>query len=70
MGWVFSLCLHEFGHAVTAVLGGDTSPGTLRYLSFDPLHYTNLLMSIVCRSFLFSSAVSRSPGCAVYLAVT
>ena len=26
VGWIFSLCLHEFGHAVTAVLGGDTSP--------------------------------------------
>ena len=25
VGWIFSLCLHEFAHAAVAYLGGDTS---------------------------------------------
>ncbi|HEU5348721.1 MAG TPA: hypothetical protein VFU63_08935, partial [Ktedonobacterales bacterium] len=47
VGWILSLCLHEFGHAVTAVLGGDTSPGTIRYLSFNPLRYVHPVVSII-----------------------
>ncbi len=23
--WIFSVCLHEFGHAIVAYYGGDTS---------------------------------------------
>ena len=23
IGWIFSLCLHEFGHAIVAYYGGD-----------------------------------------------
>jgi len=67
VGWIFSLCLHEFGHAVTAVLGGDTSPGTLRYLSFNPLHYTNLLMSIILPVVFILIGGFALPGGAVYL---
>jgi Zn-dependent protease len=25
-GWIFSLCLHEFSHAIVAYYGGDTMP--------------------------------------------
>ncbi len=67
VGWIFSLCLHEFGHAVTAVLGGDTSPGTLRYLSFNPLHYTNLFMSIILPVIFILMGGFALPGGAVYL---
>lgn len=67
VGWVFSLCLHEFSHALTAVLGGDTSPSTLRYLSFNPLHYTNLLMSIVLPVVFILIGGFALPGGAVYL---
>lgn len=67
VGWVFSLCLHEFGHAVTAVLGGDTSPGTIRYLSFNPLHYVNPLMSIILPIIFILIGGIALPGGAVYL---
>jgi Zn-dependent protease len=67
VGWVFSLCLHEFGHAVTAVLGGDTSPGTIRYLSFNPLHYVNPLLSIVMPIIFILIGGIALPGGAVYL---
>lgn len=67
VGWVFSLCLHEFGHAATAVLGGDTSPSTIRYLSFNPLHYVNPVMSIIMPiAFLLLGGIAL-PGGAVYL---
>ena len=39
-GWIVSLCLHEFGHAVTAWHAGDTSIPATGYLSLDPLKYT------------------------------
>lgn len=66
-GWIFSLCLHEFGHAVTAVLGGDTSPGTIRYLSFNPLHYVNPLLSIIMPVVFVLLGGIALPGGAVYL---
>jgi Zn-dependent protease len=67
VGWVFSLCLHEFAHAATAVFGGDTSPSTLRYLSFNPLRYLNPLLSIVLPVlFIFLGGIAL-PGGAVYL---
>lgn len=65
--WIFSLCLHEFGHAVTAVLGGDTSPGTIRYLSFNPLHYVNPLLSIIMPVVFVLLGGIALPGGAVYL---
>ncbi|MGE5335561.1 MAG: site-2 protease family protein, partial [Nitrososphaerota archaeon] len=67
VGWILSLCLHEFGHAMTAVLGGDTSPGTLRYLSFNPLHYVNPLMSIIMPIVFLLLGGIALPGGAVYL---
>jgi len=67
VGWIFSLCLHEFAHAATAVLGGDTSPSTLRYLSFNPLHYLNPVFSIVLPVFFLLIGGIALPGGAVYL---
>jgi Zn-dependent protease len=67
VGWIFSLCLHEFGHAVTAVLGGDTSPSTVRYLSFNPLRYVNPLMSIIMPVVFILLGGIALPGGAVYL---
>ncbi|HEV8192127.1 MAG TPA: site-2 protease family protein [Ktedonobacterales bacterium] len=67
VGWIFSLCLHEFAHAATAVLGGDTSPSTLRYLSFNPLHYLNPVLSIVLPVFFLFLGGIALPGGAVYL---
>lgn len=46
-GWVVSLCLHEFGHAFVAYRGGDHEVRMRGYLTLDPRHYTDPVMSIV-----------------------
>lgn len=46
-GWVLSLCLHEFGHALVAYRGGDTSIADTGYLTLDPMRFINPLLSIV-----------------------
>ncbi|MFC0439060.1 site-2 protease family protein [Kutzneria buriramensis] len=46
-GWVVSLCLHEFGHAFVAYRGGDHDVRTRGYLTLDPRHYTDPVLSIV-----------------------
>ena len=46
IGWIFSLSLHEFAHALVAYYGGDTSVRDKGYLTFNPLKYTHPLYSI------------------------
>ena len=46
-GWVFSLCLHEFGHAFVAYKGGDTAIAQTGYLTLDPVRFVNPFLSIV-----------------------
>jgi Zn-dependent protease len=46
-GWVVSLCLHEFGHALVAYQGGDHDVRLRGYLTLDPRRYTDPVMSIV-----------------------
>lgn len=67
VGWIFSLCFHEFGHAITAFLGGDRSVKEKGYLSLNPLAYTNLGLSIVLPTvFLFLGGIGL-PGAAVMI---
>jgi Zn-dependent protease len=44
-GWLLSLCLHEYAHALVAYLGGDHSVAEKGYLTLDPLKYSNPLLS-------------------------
>ena len=46
-GWVVSLCLHEFGHALVAYRGGDHEVRQRGYLTLDPRRYTDPVLSIV-----------------------
>src|SRR5262245_1281431 len=46
-GWLVSLCLHEFGHAIVAYHSGDRSIRAKGYLTLDLLRYTHLQYSIV-----------------------
>jgi Zn-dependent protease len=67
VGWVFSLCLHEFAHAATAFIGGDHSQSTRNYLSFNPLKYLHPVFSIVLPLVFILLGGIPLPGGAVYL---
>ena len=66
-GWITSVCVHEFGHALVAYLGGDRSVVGHGYLSLNPLLYTNMLLSVVMPiAFLLLGGIAL-PGAAVYI---
>ncbi len=67
VGWVFSLCLHEFSHALVAYYGGDTTVREKGYLTFNPLKYTHPVYSLLLPLlFLFLGGIGL-PGGAVYI---
>lgn len=67
VGWLFSLTLHEFGHAAVAFLNGDRSESTRRYLSGNPLLYLHPVLSIVLPLLFVLLGGIGLPGGAVYL---
>jgi Zn-dependent protease len=67
VGWIFSLCLHEFSHAVVAYYGGDTSVKEKGYLTFNPLKYTHPVYSIVLPVVFLLLGGIGLPGGAVYI---
>lgn len=67
IGWIFSLCLHEFSHALVAYFGGDTTVREKGYLTFNPLKYTHPVYSLLLPLlFLFLGGIGL-PGGAVYI---
>src|SRR5262252_3292599 len=66
-GWIISLCLHEFGHAAAAYLGGDASVAKAGYLSLNPLRYTHRLLSVVLPVVFLVIGGIGLPGGAVYV---
>ena len=67
IGWIFSLCLHEFSHALVAYLGGDTSVREKGYLTFNPLKYTHPVYSILLPLVFLVLGGIGLPGGAVYI---
>jgi Zn-dependent protease len=67
VGWIVSLCLHEYGHARAAYWGGDASVAGRGYLTLNPLKYVqpglSLLLPLV---FLLMGGIGL-PGGAVYV---
>lgn len=67
VGWIFSVCIHEFGHAFVAYKGGDFTVKEKGYLTLNPIRYTHpvysFLMPLV---FLFLGGIGL-PGGAVYI---
>ena len=65
--WVFSVCLHEFGHAWAAFCGGDHTVKDKGYMNLNPLNYahpvTSVLMPVV---FLMLGGIGL-PGGAVFI---
>jgi Zn-dependent protease len=66
-GWILSVCVHEFGHALVADLGGDHSVRTNGYLSFNPLKYTHPFLSVVMPVIFVLMGGIGLPGGAVYI---
>jgi Zn-dependent protease len=67
VGWIFSLCLHEFSHSLVAYYGGDTSVREKGYLTFNPLKYTHPVYSIVLPVIFLLLGGIGLPGGAVYI---
>lgn len=66
-GWVVSICIHEFGHAVVAWLGGDRSIPSQGYLTFDPARYVDPVNSLLWPSLLVVIGAFGFPSGAVYV---
>lgn len=67
VGWVISLCLHEWGHAYTAYRGGDDSVIGRGYLTLNPLLYTNPVLSIGLPLVFLAMGGIGFPGGSVYV---
>ena len=67
VGWVFSLCLHEFSHALVAYYGGDTTVKDKGYLTFNPLKYTHPVYSLLLPLLFLVMGGIGLPGGAVYI---
>ena len=67
IGWVFSLCLHEFSHALVAYYGGDYTVKDKGYLTFNPLKYTHPVYSLLMPMIFLLMGGIGLPGGAVYI---
>ncbi|MFU8849980.1 site-2 protease family protein [Micromonospora sp. SL1-18] len=66
-GWLVSLCLHEYAHAVVAYRFGDRDIAHRGYLTLNPLKYTNPLLSIVLPVVIVLLGGIGLPGGAVWV---
>ncbi len=66
-GWVVSLCLHEWAHAVVAYRSGDHSVLARGYLTLDPRKYADPVFSVAIPiAFLVLGGIGL-PGGAVWI---
>jgi Zn-dependent protease len=66
-GWLVSLCLHEYAHAVIGYFAGDRSVADRGYLRLNPLKYTSPLLSIVLPVIVVILGGIGLPGGAVWI---
>ncbi len=67
VGWIFSVCLHEFGHAFVAFKGGDYTVEEKGYLTMNPVHYTHPIYSLLMPVLFLLLGGIGLPGGAVYI---
>lgn len=67
LGWIVSVSLHEFGHALVAYQAGDQAVLQRGYLTLNPLRYTHGFMSIVLPVLVLLLGGIGLPGGAVYI---
>jgi Zn-dependent protease len=66
-GWVLSLCLHEYSHAITAYRAGDVGVAHRGYLTLNPIKYTHPILSIVLPLVFVILGGIGLPGGAVWV---
>lgn len=67
VGWIFSVTLHEYGHAIVAYRAGDFTVKEKGYLSFNPLRYAHPVYSFVMPIIFVLLGGIGLPGGAVYI---
>jgi Zn-dependent protease len=67
VGWILSVMVHEFGHAIVAWWGGDHTVATNGYLTFDPRLYADVVTSLLIPLAALALGGIGFPGGAVYL---
>lgn len=65
--WVFSLSLHEFGHAWVAYRGGDYTVADKGYLTMNPVRYLHPFQSLLLPLLFVILGGIPLPGGAVYI---
>jgi Zn-dependent protease len=67
IGWIASLCVHEYSHARVALWGGDRSVIGRGYLSLNPLKYLHPGLSLVVPLVFLAIGGIGLPGGAVWI---
>lgn len=67
VGWIVSLCLHEFAHAYVAWRGGDAGQAGTGYLTLDPVRYANPVLSVLMPVVFLLAGGLAFPGGCVYI---
>ncbi len=67
MGWILSLSLHEFSHALVAYWGGDWTVREKGYLTLNPLRYTHPVYSLLLPLLFLLLGGLGLPGGAMYI---
>jgi Zn-dependent protease len=65
--WVFSVCIHEWGHAIVAYYGGDYTVKEKGYLTLNPTLYVDPFGSILLPLIFLLMGGIGLPGGAVYI---
>src|SRR5262245_26827494 len=65
--WVFSLSLHEFGHAWMAYRAGDYTVAEKGYLTMNPVRYLHPVQSLLLPLIFVMLGGIGLPGGAVYV---
>jgi Zn-dependent protease len=66
-GWLVTLCLHEFAHALTAHHGGDDTVAGKGYLTLDPRRYGHPVLTFVLPLLFLIIGGLPLPGGAVMI---
>ncbi|WP_213457298.1 site-2 protease family protein [Rhizomonospora bruguierae] len=66
-GWLVSLCLHEYAHAVIAFRSGDVAVAQRGYLTLNPLKYSHWLLSLALPLIAVVLGGIGLPGGAVWV---